>query len=204
MNGVGDQLLADAVLALDQDVGVALGDRLDQLEQLAHFLALADDVREVVLIAHLLLEALVLGALHLQIRGAIKDRRDACGIEVGFFDEVERAGLTGLERAGDRADAGDDDHFRRFVDRLQLAQQRDAVDVRQHQVDQDDVGAPRAEDFNRARPDRRGAHLVTGCGRSLFDDHLQPIGHHRLVVHDEYAAPVCRLHRRHICRPTIR
>ena len=43
---VGDQLLAGAVLALDQDVRVAAGDALDQLEHLVHLLALADDVAE--------------------------------------------------------------------------------------------------------------------------------------------------------------
>jgi hypothetical protein len=72
-------------------------------------------------------------------------------------------------------------------------QQRDAVDVRQHQIDQDDVGPPQAEDFNRARPDCRGANLVSRRSRPLFDDHLQPVRHHRLVVHDEHPAPVCRL-----------
>ena len=148
---VGDQLLADAVLALDQDVGVALGNRLDQLEQLAHLLALADDVREGVLIAHLLLQPLVLRALDLQIGGAIEDRDDAGGIEIGFLEEVERAGLPRFERARDRADAADHDHLRRFVDRLQLPQQRDAVDVRQHEIDQHDVRPPRCGRCRRAR-----------------------------------------------------
>ena len=115
--------LPHAVLALDQDVGVALGDRLDQLEELAHLLALPDDVRERVLIAHLLLQALVLRAFDLQVGGAIEDRDNARGIEIRFFDEEERTGLAGFERARDGADAADHDHLRRFVDRLQLAQQ---------------------------------------------------------------------------------
>ncbi len=200
---VGDQLLADAVLALDQDVGVALGHRLDQLEQLAHLLALADDVRERVLIAHLLLQPLVLRALDLQVGRAIEDRDDAGGIEIRFFEEEERAGLAGFERARDRADAADHDHLRRVVDRLQLAQQRDAVDVGQHQIEQHHVGPPRAEQFYRARADQRGAHFVAGRAAALLDHHLQPVGDHRLVVDDEDAAAVCRLHRRHICRPIM-
>ena len=159
--------LPSAVLALDQDVGVAFGDGLDQLEELAHLLALPDDVRERVLVAHLLLQPLVLGAFDLQVGGAIEDRDNAGRIEVRFLDEVERAGLAGFERARDRADAADHDHLRRFVDRLQLAQQRDAVDVRQHQIDQHHIGPPCAEHFNRARPDRDGAHLVPGRARRL-------------------------------------
>ena len=62
MNRVGDQLLAGAVLALDQDVRVAGGDALDQLEQLLHLLALPDDVGKAVLAANLVLQLLVLGA----------------------------------------------------------------------------------------------------------------------------------------------
>ena len=75
VNRVGDQLFTCAVLALDQDVGVALGNGIDQLEELAHLLALADDVREGVLIAHFLLEALVLRALDEEIgRASCRER----------------------------------------------------------------------------------------------------------------------------------
>jgi hypothetical protein len=57
---VGDQLLAGPVFALDQDVGVTCRDGVDELEQLAHLLALPDDVREGILTADLLLELFVL------------------------------------------------------------------------------------------------------------------------------------------------
>ncbi len=62
VNRVGDQLLAGAVLALDQDVRVAGRHALDELEELLHLLALPDDVREAVLAADLFLELLMLGA----------------------------------------------------------------------------------------------------------------------------------------------
>ena len=59
------------------------------------------------------------------------------------------------------------------------------------QIEQHDVRPPRAEDFNRARPmTRRGAHLVARRARRLLDDHLQPVGHHRLVVDDEHTLPL--------------
>ena len=54
MDGVGDQLLAGAVLALDEDVGLAGRHALDQLEQLLHLLALADDVLKLVAVLQLL------------------------------------------------------------------------------------------------------------------------------------------------------
>ncbi len=89
----------------------------------------------------------MLRALDLEVGGAIEDRDDAGRIEIGFFDEEERAGLAGLERAGDRADAADHDHLRRFVDGLHLPQQLDAVDVGQDEVEQHHVGPPGAEDL---------------------------------------------------------
>jgi hypothetical protein len=190
---VGNQLLARAVLPLDQDVGVAFGDRFDQLEELAHLLALADDVGERILLPHLLLQALMLGALDLQVGGAVEDRDQARRIEVGFFEEEERAGLAGFERAGDRAHAADDDHLRGRIDRLELPQQRDAVGVGQHDVEQHHVGVPGAKDLFRLGADRRRAHFIARRARRLLHHHLQPVSHHRLVVYDENAAAVCRL-----------
>jgi hypothetical protein len=73
---------------------------------------------ERVLIAHLLLQPLVLRALGLQAGGAIEDRDDARRIEIRFFDEEEGAGLAGFERARDRADAADHDHLRARIDDL--------------------------------------------------------------------------------------
>jgi hypothetical protein len=36
----------------------------------------------------------------------------------------------------------------------------------------------------------RGANLVSGLGRGLLDHHLEPVGHHRLVIDDEYPIPL--------------
>jgi hypothetical protein len=190
---IGDQLLARAVLALDQDVGVAFGHGFDQLEELAHLLALADDVGERVLLPHLLFQALMLGALELQVGGAIEDRDQPRRVEIGFFEKEEGAGLAGFERAGDGPHAANHDHFGRRVDCLELPQQRDAVGVGQHDVEQHHVGMPGPEDLFRLRADRRGAHFVARRARRLLHHHLQPVSHHRLVVYDEHPAPVGRL-----------
>ena len=130
MNRVGDQLLAGAVLALNQDVGVARRDALDQLEQRPHLLALTDDVREAVLAASLLLELLVLGALVDPIDGLSRAYRAGRPAH-RLLEEEERARLARLDGAGDRALAADDDDLGLRVDLLEPAQQLDAVDVRQ-------------------------------------------------------------------------
>ena len=189
VNGVGDQFLADAVLAVDQDIGIALGHGIDQVEQLAHLLAAADHVSEGILPAHLFLQPLVLGSLHLQAGSAIQDRQQAAGIQVGLLDEVEGASLAGFERAGDGADTTDHDHLRRGVDGLELPEQRNAVDVGQQDVDQHDLGPPRPEQLQGARPDCRRAHFVGGIAVGLLHHHLQPLGHHRLIVDDEDPVP---------------
>lgn len=147
-----------------------------------------------VLIANLFLQPLVLLAFDLQTGGAIEDRHQARRVEIGLFEKVERAGLTRLERARDGAHAADHDHFRRRIDRLELPQQRNAVDVGQHQIQQHDVRLPCAEDLRGARANGRSADLVTRAIGRLLDDHLQPVGHRRLVVYDQHAAPQCRLH----------
>src|SRR5258705_349544 len=114
VNRVGDQLLAGAVLALDQDVRVAGGHTLYQLEQLLHLLALADDVREAVLTPYLILELLVLGALLGTIHGAPEDVHEPF-LAHRLLEEEERARLPGFDRPRDRPLAADDDHFRRGI-----------------------------------------------------------------------------------------
>ena len=182
MDRVGDQLLAGAVLALDQDVGVAGRHALDQLEEVLHLLALADDVREAVLAADLFLELLVLGPL-LGPLDRLADHVHQAVLADRLLEEVERARLPRLDRARDRALAADDDDLGARVDVLEPAQQRDTVEVGQHQVGHHDVGPPLLEDFLAARADERRAHLVA-LG---LDDHLQPLGHGRLVIDGEHA-----------------
>ena len=54
MNGTGDQLLAGAGLALDQDRALAAGDQRQGLEEPLHVVALRDDVLELVALLELL------------------------------------------------------------------------------------------------------------------------------------------------------
>ena len=182
MDGVGDQLLAGAVLALDQDVGVARRHALDQLEEILHLLALADDVGEAVLPADLFLELLVLGLL-LRLLDRPANQVHQSVLADRLFEEEERARLSRLNRAGERALAADDDHLRARVDILEPAQQRDTVEVGQHQIGHHHVGPPLLEDLLAAGADERRADLVA----LSFDDHLQPLGHGWLVIDGEDA-----------------
>jgi hypothetical protein len=183
VNRVGNQFLAGAVFSLDQDVGIARRNALDELEEILHLLALADDVRKAVLAADLLLELLVLGALLRAIDG-LPDHVHQAVLADGLLQEVKRARLPRFHRASDRAVSADDDDLRPGIELFEPAQQCDAVEVGEHQVGDDHVGPPLLEDFFSARTDECGPHLVP-VG---LDDHLQPLGHRRFIVDRKDAA----------------
>ena len=179
---VGDQLLAGAVLALDEDVRLARRDALDQLEQLLHLLALADDVLELVAILQLLLQLLVLVDERLLLDRLLELVEQALGVD-RLLEKVERAGLHRLDRARDVALPGDDDDLGLGVELLELADELDAVDVGQHHVGHDRVRPPGLEELFAARADERRPHLVA----RVLEQDLQPLGHRRLVVDGEDA-----------------
>ena len=86
--------------------------------------------------------------------------------------------------------AGDDDDLGSGVDLLELAQQLEAVDVRQHHVGDDDVGLPGLEDLLAAGADHRRPHLVA----LVLEQDLQPLDHRRLVVDGEHAVLFLQSH----------
>ena len=79
-----DQLLAGAALPLHQNVGVRVGDHLDQLEHLLHLLALADDAAEREAPLELLLEADVLLLEEPERADVVQAQDQSCTIENGF------------------------------------------------------------------------------------------------------------------------
>src|SRR5688572_14810098 len=177
VNRVGDQLLARAVLALDQDVRVAGGHALDELEEILHLLALPDDVREAVLAANLLLELLVLGAL-LRAVDRLAEHVEQAFLTDGLLQEIEGPGLSRFDRTGDGPLAADDHDFRPRIDVLQPTEELDAVEVGQHQIGDHDVRPPLLENLFAPRADERRPDLVP----LRLDDHLEPFGHRRLIV----------------------
>ena len=78
--------------------------------------------------------------------------------------------------------AGDHDHLGFRVRLLELANELDAVDIRQHHVGDDCIRLPRAEQFVPARADQCGAHLVA----RVLEKDFEPLGHRRLIIDGEY------------------
>ena len=188
MQRVRDELLAGAVLALDQDVRVAAGDALDQLEHFVHLLALADDVAEPELPLELLLEQQVLADQIAPLDGALEHRQQRVGLD-RLLDEAVRAGLHRLDGLGHAAVAGDDDDFGIGMDLLELPEQLQPVGVRQQHVGDDDVRLPGLEDFFAAGADHRGADFVA----LVLEQDLEPLDHRRLIVDREHAVSLlCR------------
>ena len=192
VQGVGDELLAGAVLALDEHVGVARRHGVHQLEQLAHHLALADHRAHAVGIAELGPQLLVRHPLVDLTAGPLEDADDAVGIELRLLDEEEGAGLPGIERPGDRALAADDDHLGAGRALLHALEHVEAVAVRQEQIQQDDLGPPLVEDGLADPSQARRPHFERRLDGGLLDHHAQPVHRDRVVVHDQHAAPAKR------------
>ena len=178
---VGDQLLAGAVLPLDQDVRIAARHALDQLEHFVHLLALADDVAEAELPLELLLEQEVLADEIAALDRALEHLQQRIGLD-GLLDEAVRARLHRLDGLDDAAVAGDHDDLGVGVDLLEFPEQLEAVRVGQHHVGHDDVGLPGLEDLFAACADHRGPDLVA----LVLEQDLQPLDHRRFVVDGEY------------------
>jgi hypothetical protein len=79
---------------------------------------------------------------------------------------------------------GDDDHLGVGMRVLELAQELEAVGIRQHHVGDDDIRLPGPENLFAAGPDHRGPDLVT----LVLEQDLQPLDHRRFVVYRQNAA----------------
>ena len=180
VDGVGDQFLARAVLALDEDVRLARRDALDELEQILHLLALADDVVEPVPIVQPLFQLLVLVEERLLLDGLLELVEQAFGVD-RLLQEIERAGLDRLDGPRDVALAGDDDDFRFRIELLELAHELDPVDVGEHHIGDDRVGTPRLEEFLAPSADQCSSDVEA----RVLEQDLQPLGHRRFVVYRE-------------------
>ena len=129
MDRLGDQLFPGSALALQQHGGTAGRDLGDQVENLEHRLALADDVFEVVALLQRALELDVL-FFRLAPRYGGPHVRQQLLVVPGLLDKVRRAGLHGPHRVLDRPVGGDDDHGKTRVPLAKFGQQVDSVGVR--------------------------------------------------------------------------
>ena len=189
VDGVGDELFAGAVFALDQDVGFGIGDGGHQVEQLTHLAAAPDDVLELVAVQQLPAQREVFGLELGSLDRATQHRQHALGVD-RLFEKVGGAGLDGLHRARDAALPADDQHFRPRLQRLEPSHQVGAVDVGQHQVNQRRIRLPTREQRLGIRPARGDTYVVPGAG----ERQRQPLRHIRLVVDDEHAPHAFAVH----------
>jgi hypothetical protein len=160
---VGDELLARAVFALNQDVGLGIGHRGHQVEQLAHLAAAPDDVVELVAVAELPLERDVLRFQIHALDGARQHREDAVRID-GLLEKVGGAGLDRLDRARNAALPADYQHFRARLQRLEPADELCPIGIGQHEVHQRGIRQPGREGFRRLGTAHRDPRVVA-CAR---------------------------------------
>ena len=139
MDGAGDQLLAGAALATDDDGAVGGGDGADGLLELAHGLALADEVIKRVALGGVALESGVLlaqvGTIHGQGDGA-----EEIFEELGAFaDVVEGSGVQSLDGNLRVIDGGDDDDHGVRRDAARVLEDIHAGDVGHAHIGDDNV-----------------------------------------------------------------
>src|SRR5262249_14170181 len=99
-----------------------------------------------------------------------------------LFEEIERAGLHGLDRPWNIALARHDNDLGIRVEQLELTHELYAVDIREHHVGDYRVGPPGLEELFAAGADEGGSHLVT----RVLQENFQPLGHRRLIVDRKY------------------
>ena len=144
----GDDFLAGAGLARDQNRARRPRDGLEHVKQIAHGAAAADDALEAVALLELLPQPGVFAAQAPLLDGALQRVPELVELE-RLGDEVGRAALDDLDRVPDRAIAGHHD-----ADNLGVALDRRLDDPRavhpgQPEVGDDDVERELGQGFER-------------------------------------------------------
>ena len=176
MDGARDQLLAGAVLAVDQHAAVRRRGHLDLLAQLAHREALA---HHHVLPIDARAQRAVLG---LEIALAQRVANDQHGLfeRERLLDEIERAHLDRAHRGFDVAVAGDHHHLRIDLALAQPLQRHQTVDAGQPDVEHDDVEGRARDSIEALLAARRGLDV-----KPLVAQHAAQRGAHPGFVVDD-------------------
>ncbi len=139
MDGAGDELLAGAALATDDDSAVGSGDGADGLLEPAHGLALADEIVERVVLRGVTLEGGVLLAEQSTVHGQGDGAEDIFEKFGALADVVEGPGVEGLDGNFAVIDGGDDDDHGVWRDPARVLENLHAGDVRHAHVGYDNV-----------------------------------------------------------------
>ena len=157
MDRARDQLLAGAALAGDRARdAVEPAIRCTSDDDVAHRLALRDDVAEAELLLDLALQPRDLAAQRALAERLVGDEQQLLDLE-RLGDVVVRAELDRADRGLDRAERGDHHDVRRLGQRHHAADQIEAVHLRHAQVGDDEIeplarARPRARRRRRRRP----------------------------------------------------
>ncbi len=151
---VRDELLARAVLPLNQNIRVAARNAFDQLEHFVHLLALADDVAEPELPVELLFEQKIFPDEIAAFDRALEHLQQRVGLD-GLLHETVRPGFHRLNRLDDTPMSGDDDDLGIGVNLFEFAEQLEAVGVGQQHIGDDNIRLPRLEDLLSSTVHRR-------------------------------------------------
>ena len=181
MNRARDQLLARPALAGDEDGRPARRRLDDQIEDLLHLRALADDPGEAVIAGlEILLERDVLGYEAPPLDGVAQHDEHFVVLE-RLGNVVERAALHRRNRVLHRGVRGDHDHRQLFVLLPQLLEHGQSVHARHHHVDDDRIEGQGAGEFQTLGAARRQAHVVP----LTRQERLENLPHDLLVIDDE-------------------
>ena len=170
--GLGRQLLAGAGLPRDEDRARARGHRLQQVEQLAHAGAAADQALEPVAFLDLRPQVGVLGPQAPLLERGPHDVQQLAELE-RLGDEVGGPPHDRGHRVGDRAEPGDDDADDVGITLEGGVEHHGAVDARQPQVRQHDVEGAFREALDRRLAAVDLDHPVALVGQPLGGDPAQ-------------------------------
>src|SRR5437867_2030926 len=185
VQGVGDQLLAGAALAEDQHVGVGVGHGSDRLQHALDAGGGAENLAVGRLVGEPPPQLRVLDDELAVLERVLDESHHLVGIE-RLLEHVEGPGALGrLHRLAHGAVGGDDDDLHRRVARLQLAREREAVAVGEHQVHDGRLHV-------RLRHRRqRGAHAAgqTHAHALGLQREAEAVRDRQLVVHHQHGLP---------------
>ena len=183
MNGAGDQLLAGAALAGDDDGGGRPRHLRDETVELLHLGVLADQLVEVVLPRQLRAEE-----RHFALQRALLERaphqREQIVLVEGLGQVVEGAQLHRVDGGADGLDRGDQDHLDAVVHGFDALEHFDAVHLGKADVEKHEVHRAGAEPVERLLAVGGLEQVVL-----VLQDEPERLADSGIVIHDQDDGP---------------
>jgi hypothetical protein len=180
VDGPGEQLLAGAALALDEDGRRAVGHLVDQGHEPTESGARPDDIASAQQVVQSLLESAVLGDEG-PVLERLPDHPDELAAREGLGQEVAGAVLHGPHRFLDGAEGREHDHVHLRGHCPDLAQELEPGQPRHLEVGEDEVDPALAQTLEGGLPVGRQHDLVALARQRA----LETLAHGRVVVGDQ-------------------